>query len=217
MARTSGPTPCGVARISALPPTPMTLLRTQARSQGRILPTCIARRPSATMDLSTVPEGNMSTTSHVSYSHGASADALLGETIGANLHRVAAAHANAEAMVDVPSGRRWTYAQLDADSDAVALGLIATGIDKADRVGIWAPNCPEWVLAQYGAAKAGAILVNINPAYRSHELAYVLRQSGIRLLVSAEGFKTSDYRGIIDEVRGNLPGPERVVYIGPPA
>ncbi len=156
----------------------------------------------------------MSTTSHVSYSHGASADALLGETIGANLHRVAAARANAEAMVDVPSGRRWTYAQLDADSDAVALGLIATGIDKGDRVGIWAPNCPEWVLAQYGAAKAGAILVNINPAYRSHELAYVLRQSGIRLLVSAEGFKTSDYRGMIDEVRGNLPGLERVVYIG---
>ena len=156
----------------------------------------------------------MSTTSHVSYSHGASADALLGETIGANLHRIAAAHANAEAVVDVPSGRRWTYAQLDADSDAVALGLIATGIDKGDRVGIWAPNCPEWVLAQYGAAKAGAILVNINPAYRSHELAYVLRQSGIRLLVSAEGFKTSDYRGMIDEVRGNLPGLERVVYIG---
>ncbi len=104
--------------------------------------------------------------------------------------------------------------QLDADSDAVALGLMAAGIGKGDRVGIWAPNCAEWALAQYGAAKTGAILVNINPAYRSHELAYVLRQSGIRLLVSAEGFKTSDYRGMIDEVRGDLPDLERVVYIG---
>jgi fatty-acyl-CoA synthase len=150
----------------------------------------------------------------VSYSHGASADALLGETIGANLHRIAAGHPDHEALVDVPSGRRWTYSELDADSDAVALGLMAAGIGKGDRVGIWAPNCPEWALAQYGAAKTGAILVNINPAYRSHELAYVLRQSGIRLLISAEGFKTSDYRGMIDEVRGDLPGLERVVYIG---
>jgi fatty-acyl-CoA synthase len=161
----------------------------------------------------------MSAASHpsyrqVSYSHGASADALLGETIGANLHRIAAGHPDHEALVDVPSGRRWTYSELDADSDAVALGLMAAGIGKGDRVGIWAPNCPEWALAQYGAAKTGAILVNINPAYRSHELAYVLRQSGIRLLISAEGFKTSDYRGMIDEVRGDLPGLERVVYIG---
>ena len=98
----------------------------------------------------------------------------------------------------MPTGKRWTYAQLDADSDLVALGLIAAGIGKGDRVGIWAPNCAEWALLQYGSAKAGAILVNINPAYRSHELAYVLRQSGTRLLVSAESFKTSDYRGMID-------------------
>ena len=152
--------------------------------------------------------------SPVSYSHGASADALLGETIGANLHRIAAGHPDNEALVDVPSGRRWTYSELDSDSDAMAFGLMAAGIGKGDRVGIWAPNCPEWALAQYGAAKMGAILVNINPAYRSHELAYVLRQSGIRLLISAEGFKTSDYRAMIDEVRDDLPGLERVVYIG---
>ncbi len=156
----------------------------------------------------------MSAASHLSYSHGASADALIGETIGANLHRVAAKHADFEALVDIPSGRRWTYPQLDADSDAVALGLLAAGIGKGDRVGIWAPNCAEWVLVQYGAAKVGAILVNINPAYRSHELAYVLRQSGIRLLVSAEGFKTSDYRGMIEQVRGDLPDLDQVVYIG---
>jgi fatty-acyl-CoA synthase len=156
----------------------------------------------------------MPTASHLSYSHGASAEPLLGETIGANLHRIAGANGANEALVDVPTGKRWTYAQLDADSDLVALGLIATGIAKGDRVGIWAPNCAEWALLQYGAAKAGAILVNINPAYRSHELAYVLRQSGTKLLVSAESFKASDYRAMIDEVRGDLPELRQVIFIG---
>jgi fatty-acyl-CoA synthase len=140
---------------------------------------------------------------HLSYSHGASAEPLLGETIGDNLHRIAAAHGAREALVDVPTGKRWTYEQLDAASDLVALGLIAAGIAKGDRVGIWAPNCAEWALIQYGSAKAGAILVNINPAYRGHELAYVLRQSGTRLLVSAESFRTSDYRAMIEEVRAD--------------
>jgi fatty-acyl-CoA synthase len=156
----------------------------------------------------------MPAASHLSYSHGASAESLLGETIGANLHRMAAANGANEALVDVPTGNRWTYAQLDADTDLVALGLIAAGIAKGDRVGIWAPNCAEWALLQYGAAKAGAILVNINPAYRSHELAYVLRQSGTKLLVSAESFKTSDYRATIDEVRGDLPELDQVIFIG---
>jgi fatty-acyl-CoA synthase len=158
----------------------------------------------------------MSATAELSYSHGASQETLLGETIGGNLRRVAAAHASSEALVDVPSGRRWTYAQLDADTDEVARGLIAAGVAKGDRVGIWAPNCAEWVLLQYGTAKMGAILVNINPAYRSHELGYVLRQAGISLLVSAESFRTSDYRAMIEEVRGELPALERVVYIGTP-
>ena len=144
----------------------------------------------------------MSGGTQLSYSHGISTVALLGETIGENLRRVAAACADQEALVDVPSGRRWTYRQLDADVDAVALGLVSAGIEAADRVGIWAPNCAEWVLLQYATARIGAILVNINPAYRSHELGYVLRQSGVRLLVSAESFKTSDYRAMVDEVRG---------------
>jgi fatty-acyl-CoA synthase len=156
----------------------------------------------------------MPAASHLSYSNGASAESLLGETIGANLHRMAAANGANEALVDVPTGKRWTYAQLDADTDLVALGLIAAGINKGDRVGIWAPNCAEWALLQYGAAKAGAILVNINPAYRSHELAYVLRQSGTKLLVSAESFKTSDYRAMIDEIRGDLPELDQVIFIG---
>jgi fatty-acyl-CoA synthase len=156
----------------------------------------------------------MAASRELSYSNGASTQALLGETIGASLRRVAAAHRASEALVDVPSGRRWTYAQLDADTDDVARGLIAAGVAKGDRVGIWAPNCAEWALLQYGSAKAGAILVNINPAYRSHELAYVLRQSGTRLLVSAESFRTSDYRGMLEEVTGDLPDLERVIYIG---
>ena len=136
----------------------------------------------------------MSGETQLAYSHGTSSLTLLGETIGANLRRVAGACGDQEAMVDVPSGRRWTYRQLDADVDALGLGLLAAGIDAGDRVGIWAPNCPEWVLLQYATARIGAILVNINPAYRSHEVGYVLRQSGVRLLVSAESFKTSDYR-----------------------
>jgi fatty-acyl-CoA synthase len=152
----------------------------------------------------------------LSYSHGASPEPLLGETIGDSLLRITAAHGDSEALVDVPTGRRWTYAQLDAATDAVARGLIASGVATGDRVGIWAPNCAEWVLLQYGSAKMGAILVNINPAYRSHELGYVLKQAGISVLVSAESFKTSDYRGMIEEVRGGLPDLRQVIYIGTP-
>jgi fatty-acyl-CoA synthase len=150
----------------------------------------------------------------LSYSHGASAQPLLGETIGDNLRRTAATYPASEALVDVPAGRRWTYSQLDADTDTLAAGLLTLGIDKGDRVGIWAPNCADWVLLQYATAKIGAILVNINPAYRSHELAYVLKQSSVRLLVSAENFKTSDYHAMIDEVRGGLDALERVIYLG---
>jgi fatty-acyl-CoA synthase len=158
----------------------------------------------------------MPSASQLSYSHGTSATALLGETIGDNLRRVAAEFGGSEVLVDVPAGRRWTYRQFDADSDDLARGLLAAGIEARDRVGIWAPNCAEWVLLQFATAKIGAILVNINPAYRSHELGYVLRQAGVRLLVSAKSFKTSDYRAMVDEVRGDLPGLERVIYLGTP-
>ena len=156
----------------------------------------------------------MTEPAQLSYSHGTAEQTLLGETIGANLTRIAAAFGDREAVVDVPTGRRWTYAQLDADTDTLARGLIAAGIKGGDRVGIWAPNCAEWVLLQYATAKAGVILVNINPAYRSHELSYALRQSGVRLLVSAESFKTSNYRAMVDGVRGGLPGLDRVIYLG---
>ena len=158
----------------------------------------------------------MTGTAKRSYSHGASPHPLFGETIGENLRRVATAHPGADAVVEAFSGRRWSYAQLDADTDTLARGLIASGIGAGERVGIWSPNCAEWVLLQYATAKAGVVLVNINPAYRSHELAYALRQSGVKHLVSAQTFKTSDYRAMIDEVRGGLGELDRVTYLGSP-
>ena len=86
---------------------------------------------------------------------------------------------------------------------------MAFGIEKGERVGIWAPNCAEWTVVQYATAKIGAILVNINPAYRTHELAYVLKQSGVRTLISATAFKTSDYVRMVDEVRPDAPAARR--------
>src|SRR6478735_2849008 len=149
-----------------------------------------------------------------SYTSAVNDTPLLGDTIGANLVRTVAAHGDREALVDVPTHRRWTYSELDVEVDELALGLLELGIAKGDRVGIWSPNCAEWVLLQYATAKIGAILVNVNPAYRSHELAYVINQSGLRLLVSAVQHKTSDYRGMVEQVRGDCPGLTDVVYIG---
>ncbi|MEU7908395.1 AMP-binding protein [Actinoplanes sp. NPDC049118] len=147
----------------------------------------------------------------LSYACGISDVPLLGETIGANLERTVAAFGDREALVDVPSRRRWTYPEFDGAVNEVARGLLARGIAKGDRVGIWAPNCAEWVITQYATAKVGAILVNINPAYRTHELAYVVEQAGLSLLFSAVAFKTSDYRGMIAEI-----GFTRTVFIGTP-
>ncbi|HET7533014.1 MAG TPA: AMP-binding protein, partial [Nocardioidaceae bacterium] len=139
---------------------------------------------------------------------------LLDETIGASFERTAAAYADREALVEVATGRRWTWAELDRDVDALAVGLIGAGVGKGDRVGIWSPNCAEWTLVQYATAKVGAILVNVNPSYRTHELAYALNQSGLRMLVSATDFKSSDYRGMVDEVRHDCRALDRVVFIG---
>ena len=149
-----------------------------------------------------------------SYASGTSDVPLLGETIGDNFDRMVAADPDREALVEVPTGQRWSYAQLRADVDALALGLLGDGVAKGDRVGIWAPNMAEWTLLQYATAKIGAILVNINPSYRTHELEYVLRQAGISLLVSARAFKTSDYAAMIEQVRGNCPELRAVVLIG---
>jgi fatty-acyl-CoA synthase len=149
-----------------------------------------------------------------SYAAGETTPPLLEETIGANFERIVDEHGDREALVEVATGRRWTYASLDADVNALARGLIAAGIAKGDRVGIWAPNCAEWTMVQYATAKIGAIVVNVNPAYRTHELAYALNQSGMRMLISAESFKTSDYRAMVEEVRKDALALERVVYIG---
>jgi fatty-acyl-CoA synthase len=149
-----------------------------------------------------------------SYAKGEIEPALIEETIGANFERTVAAHGDNEALVEFATGRRWTYAELDRDVDALARGLIGAGIAKGDRVGIWAPNCAEWTITQYATAKVGAILVNVNPSYRTHEFSYAVNQSGLRLLVSAESFRTSDYRAMVEETAGDTTDLERVVYIG---
>jgi fatty-acyl-CoA synthase len=148
----------------------------------------------------------------LSYSSAIAQTPLLGETIGENLERTVAAFGDREALVDVPTGRRWTYHRLNEDVDRLALALLARGIEKGDRVGIWAPNRAEWVLVQYATAKAGAILVNVNPAYRGHELEYVVKQSGMRLLISAQAHKSSDYRAMVEEA-----GFADVVYLDDPS
>jgi fatty-acyl-CoA synthase len=152
--------------------------------------------------------------SDLSYASGPSAAPLLGQTIDANLRLAVARFPQREALVDVPAGRRFTYTELDAAVEGLARGLLARGIAKGDRVGIWAPNCAEWFLVQYATARIGAILVNINPAYRTHELDYVLRQAAIGTLISAVSFKTSDYRAMIAEVRPGLDALRDVVFIG---
>jgi fatty-acyl-CoA synthase len=156
----------------------------------------------------------------LSYSSGESATPLLGDTIGGNFDATVRAFGDREALVDRAGGsgsaRRWTYAELAADVDALALGLIELGIAKGDRVGIWAPNCAEWTLTQYATAKIGAILVNINPAYRTRELEFVLNQSGTTLLIAATRLKTSDYAAMIAEVRPRCPELNAVVLLGSP-
>jgi fatty-acyl-CoA synthase len=150
----------------------------------------------------------------LSYASGTAAKPLIGETIDANLRRTVAQYADREALVDLPAARRFTYRELDAAVDELARGLLARGIARGDRVGIWAPNCAEWFLVQYATARIGAILVNINPAYRTHELEYVLRQAGIGTLIAAPAFKTSDYRAMIEEVRPGLDALRDVVFLG---
>jgi fatty-acyl-CoA synthase len=148
-----------------------------------------------------------------SYASGISDLPLLGDAIGDNLDRTAAVFPDRDAMVEVATGRRWSYREFVADVDALALGLLDAGLAKGDRVGIWAPNRSEWTLVQYATAKLGAILVNINPSYRTHELEYVLNQAGVRLLFAATTFKTSDYAAMIDEVRPRCAALERVVLL----
>jgi fatty-acyl-CoA synthase len=140
--------------------------------------------------------------------------ALLTTTIGANLVATVERHGDREALVDHAGGRRWTYRELLAEVDAVALGLLDLGVVAGDRVGIWAPNCPEWVFVQYATARIGAILVNVNPAYRTHELSYVVGQSGMRTIVAVPEFKGSSYADMIGAAQTEHPTLRDVVLIG---
>src|SRR4051794_29084974 len=149
----------------------------------------------------------------LSYAHGASPVPLLGETIGANFERTVAQFPDAEALVSRHQDQRFTYAALNEAVDVLARGLLGLGLEPGDRIGMWSPNNVEWVLVQYATAKAGVILVNINPAYRTNELEYALNQSGCRVLISAPAFKTSDYRAMVEEVRPNLAALEKVIYL----
>ena len=129
----------------------------------------------------------------LSYSHGTSSTPLLGQTIGDDLELTVARVGEREALVCPHQDVRLTYAELDAKVDELARALMAAGLEKGDRLALWSPNRVEWVLTQYATAKAGVILVNVNPAYRASELKYVLGQSGARMLISARAHKTSDY------------------------
>ena len=132
-----------------------------------------------------------------SYTHGASATPLLGDTIGVHFDKAAARWPESEALVVRHQNVRWTYRALQSRVNAFAAGLLALGLEPGDRIGIWSPNNSEWVLAQFATAKAGLILVNINPAYRLTELEYALNKVGCKGLITAAAFKSSDYVGML--------------------
>ena len=146
----------------------------------------------------------------LSYVHGAHDLPLIGETIGPFLSRIAGRYPANEALVVPHQGVRWTYAQFDDRVTALAAGLLALGLEPGDRVGIWSPNCAEWVLVQFATARAGLILVNINPAYRRAELEYVLGKVECACLILAPAFKSSDYlamlQDVVPEIRASAPG-----------
>ncbi len=150
----------------------------------------------------------------ISYAHGTGSVPLIGETIGDNLDRVARMWPRSDAVVSLHQGARLTYAELSAETDRLAKAFVAAGVAHGERVGIWSPNSIEWVLVQYATAKIGAILVNVNPAYRLSELEYALRQSGVNTLVTLDRYKTSEYLAMVRDVRGALPGLREVVIAG---
>jgi fatty-acyl-CoA synthase len=149
-----------------------------------------------------------------SYVHGSSETPLLGETLGACLDRIVGTHGNHDALVSLHQGIRYTYRELHAIVERVARGLIALGVQRGDRVGVWSPNCAEWLVAQYALAKTGAIMVNVNPAYRLWELLHALSQSGVSLVIAARRFRNADYAAMLDELRPQLPSLKSIVYIG---
>jgi fatty-acyl-CoA synthase len=138
--------------------------------------------------------------------------ALLEQTIGANLNDTVRDYPDNEALVACHQGIRWTYREFGERVDALAKGLMARGLAVGDRVGVWSPNYAEWTLLQYATAQIGVILVNINPAYRTHELSYALNQSGAVMLCAAPEFKGSDYVAMVAEIRNECPDLQHVVF-----
>jgi fatty-acyl-CoA synthase len=150
--------------------------------------------------------------SQVAYGHGATDVPLRGETIGRMWVGVVAVYGGRPALVSRHQGIRWTYADRDVQVERCARALLAAGVAKGDRVGIWSPNNAEWLIVQLATAKIGAILVNVNPSYRAHELEHALRQSGCSLLIHAPGFRDADYRELLAAV--DAPALARTVELG---
>ena len=150
----------------------------------------------------------------LSYVHGASEKHLLGETIGENLKRMVEKYASKEALVSVHQNYRATYQEFYDQTTVLAKALLANGTRNGDRVGIWAPNCYEWTLLQFATARIGVILVNLNPAYRPHEVSFAINQSETKLVVSATTFKTSNYKQMLTLIREDCPSLQDIVYLG---
>jgi fatty-acyl-CoA synthase len=148
----------------------------------------------------------------LAYSQGLSDVSLRAETIGQMWAEIVAAHGDSDALVSRHQGIRWTYAEMDEQVERCARALIAEGVQKGDRVGIWAPNLAEWVVVQFATARVGAIMVNINPSYRAHELEFVLRQSGCTMLILAPGYRNADYRALLKSAEA--PALTRSVVLG---
>ena len=142
--------------------------------------------------------------SQLSYTRGSQAKALLTQTIGQSFDQTVARYPDNEALVVRHQALRYTWRQLAEAVDLHARALLALGLKTGDRLGVWAPNCAQWCISQFASAKIGVILVNINPAYRSSELEYVLKQSGCQWLVCAGAFKTSDYHSMVQTLAPEL-------------
>lgn len=150
----------------------------------------------------------------LSYTQGASDVHLLGYTIGEHLRQIAEAYPEKEALVSAHQNYRATYREFMEQTAQVAKGMMALGVQPGDRVGIWSPNCYEWVLLQYATARIGVIMVNLNPAYRTHELIYALNQSGVSIVFSATEFKTSNYKMMLRKSRVKCPALHTEIYWG---
>jgi fatty-acyl-CoA synthase len=149
-----------------------------------------------------------------SYVHGPSETPLLGETIGACLDRITATFGDNDALISCHQNIRYTYRELLREVESVACGLISLGVERGDRVGVWSPNCAEWLIAQYAIAKIGAIMVNVNPAYRLRELEHALSHSGVSVLIAARRFRSTDYVAMLDELTPKLALLKTTVYLG---